>query len=145
MTQYIKIKLKPGQQKRSDISNWTLSTGEHIWIAEDGILFEPTAPIGAVGPKDPQPSTVYDYMVCTQDDIDELALCAFNNRKDTRINELATDIAEIARALVGIYYAGRTVNVWGPKHFTGSVISFMARLKSLVDTQDADTMEPPIE
>lgn len=145
MTQYIKIQLQPGQQKRADISNWMLSTGEVIWIGEDTDVFDDTAPVGQVGPNDPTPSTTYVYSPCTQDDLDELAAQSFEIRKENRHELIRQALIDAIKGIIMLFQVGQSKGIWAAADFDADLRAKFQEWNTLINEHEADSLDPPTD
>jgi len=145
MTQYIKITLSPGHQKRSDISDWALSTGELIWIGADEDTFDDTAVIGPIGPTDPVPPDKYTYVVCTQDDINELAALSFAIRKNNRIQLIQEGLIDCIQGIVKLYQVGASKGIWAIGDFPVALVQSFQDWIALINEHENDTQQPPTE
>lgn len=143
MTQYIKIMLQPGQQKRSDISDWRLASGELIWIGDDLTVFDPTAPTGAVGPNDPPVAQNYFYAPCDQADLDELAAQNFNLRKEGRERLLMQAVIDLFGGLLEVFKVGRDKNLWVATDFDAEIRAKFIEWIALIDEHKADSPDVP--
>lgn len=145
MTQYLKITIQPGQMKRSDISDWQLSTGEYIWIAEDGVTFDPNAPVASVWPGEPVPPLTYTYDTCTQADIDEIALLAFGIRKTARIELIQAALIDAVKGIVALFQVGRDKGIWLATDFDSDLRDRFADWIALINEHESDPQDPPEE
>lgn len=145
MTQYIKVTLSPGHQKRSDISNWQLSTGEFIWIGGDTATFDDTAIIGDLNPGETPPPATYTYAPCTQTDLDYLASLAFNERKENRIRLIQEGLIDCIQGIVKIYKVGASKGLWVSGDFPAELVSAFQDWIALINEHETDPQEPPTE
>lgn len=143
--QYIKVTISPGQRKRTDISNWMLSTGEYIWIGQDSDTFDDTAVIGSLGDSDPTPPSTYSYAACTQEDIDELKILSFNIRKQIRLQDIGDKLIEATNAIIEIYEVGEAKGLWESLDFSTAFTETIENLTNVVNEHNLDTLDPPTE